>query len=116
MESLTVYLKGRQVARLTDDNGAMSLSYLPDYAADVRNEPLSHTLPLRSEPYGHQEVEPILSGLLPDDIIRTRIGRILQIPRENTFALLKAIGGECAGAIAFFAEGRGKKCQARLVG
>lgn len=105
MESLTVYLKGRQVARLSEDNGAMSLSYLPNYAADVRNEPLSHTLPLRSEPYGHQEVEPFLSGLLPDDIIRTRIGRILQIPRENTFALLKAIGGECAGAIAFFAEG-----------
>ena len=105
MESLTVYLKGRQVARLTDDNGAMSLSYLPDYAADVRNEPLSHTIPLRTDPYGHQEIEPFLSGLLPDDIIRTRIGRILQIPRENTFALLKAIGGECAGAIAFFAEG-----------
>ena len=105
MESLTVYLNDRQVARLTDDNGAMSLSYLPDYAADMRNEPLSHTLPLRREAYGHQEIEPFLSGLLPDDIIRTRLGRILQIPRENTFAFPKAIGGECAGAIAFFAEG-----------
>ena len=105
MESLTVYLNDRQVARLTDDNGAVSLSYLSDYAADRRNEPLSHTLPLRQEPYGHQEIEPFLSGLLPDDIIRTRLGRILQIPRENTFAFLKAIGGECAGAIAFFAEG-----------
>ena len=107
MESLKVYLNDVQVARLTDDNGAMELVYLPDYAADGRNEPLSHTLPLRSEPYGHREVEPFLSGLLPDDIIRTRIGRILQIPRENTFGLLKAIGGECAGAIAFFAEGEG---------
>ena len=106
MESLTVYLKDRQVARLTDDNGAMSLSYLPDYAVDFRNEPLSHTLPLRLEPYGHREIEPFLSGLLPEDIIRTRLGRILQIPRENTFAFLKAIGGECAGAIAFFAEGQ----------
>ena len=107
MESLKVYLNDVQVARLEDDNGAMRLSYLPDYAADVRNEPLSHTLPLRFEPYGHLEVEPFLSGLLPDDIIRTRIGRILQIPRENTFGLLKAIGGECAGAIAFFSEGDG---------
>ena len=105
METLTVYLNDRQVAWLTDDNGAMSLSYLPAYAADLRNEPLSRTLPLRLESYGHQEIEPFLSGLLPDDIIRTRLGRILQIPRENTFAFLKAIGGECAGAIAFFAEG-----------
>ena len=105
MESLKVYLNDIQVARLTDVDGVMSLAYDPDYAADLRNEPLSHTLPLRAEPYGHQEVEPFLSGLLPEDVIRTRLGRILQIPRENTFAFLKAIGGECAGAIAFFAEG-----------
>ena len=105
MESLKVYLNGIQVAWLADDNGAMSLTYLAGYAADARNEPLSHTLPLRLEPYEHREIEPFLSGLLPEDIIRTRIGRILQIPRENTFALLKAIGGECAGAIAFFSEG-----------
>ena len=107
MESLKVYLNDIQVARLTDDNGVMALTYLPDYAANVRNEPLSHTLPLRLEPYGHREIEPFLSGLLPDDIIRTRIGRILQIPRDYTFGLLKAIGGECAGAVAFFAEGDG---------
>ena len=107
MDSLKVYLNDVQVAWLSDDNGAMNLVYLPDYAANPRNEPLSHTLPLRLEPYGHQEVEPFLSGLLPDDIIRTRIGRILQIPRDDTFGLLKAIGGECAGAIAFFAEGDG---------
>lgn len=107
MESLKVYLNGIQVARLTDVNGAMSLAYDQEYAADARNEPLSHTLPLRLEPYGHREIEPFLSGLLPDDVIRTRLGRILQISREDTFSFLKAIGGECAGAIAFFAEGDG---------
>lgn len=101
MESLTVYLNGVRAARLTDVDGVMSLAYEEDYASDCRNEPLSYTLPLRLEPYGHREVEPFLSGLLPEDIIRTRLGRILQIPRNNTFAFLKAIGGECAGAIAF---------------
>ena len=105
MDSLNVYLNDVRVARLTDVDGKMSLAYESDYAADSENEPLSHTLPLRCEPYGHQEIEPFLSGLLPEDIIRTRLGRILQIPRDNTFAFLKAIGGECAGAIAFFPEG-----------
>ena len=105
MESLKVYLNDVQVARLTEVNGVMSLAYEPGYAADLRNEPLSHTLPLRVEPYEHRAIEPFLSGLLPEDIIRTRLGRILQIPRDNTFAFLKAIGGECAGAIAFFDEG-----------
>ena len=105
MESLKVYLNDILVARLTDVDGVMALVYDPVYVSDFRNEPLSRTLPLRIEPYGHREIEPFLSGLLPDDIIRTRLGRILQIPREDTFSFLRAIGGECAGAIAFFPEG-----------
>ena len=105
MESLTVFLNDVPVGRLVDDGGRMSFAYDPAYASDSRNEPLSHTLPLRTEPFGEDVIEPFLSGLLPEDIIRTRLGRILQIPRENTFALLKAIGGDCAGAIAFFSEG-----------
>lgn len=109
MDSLIVYLNDAPVGRLTDDNGKMVFAYDSDYAANLRNEPLSYALPLRTEPYEHAVIEPYLSGLLPDDIIRTRLGRILQIPRENTFAMLKAIGGDCAGAIAFFPEGDGPK-------
>ena len=104
METLDVYLNGKKAGCLHDDNGQMDFVYLPEYLAG-NNEPLSHSLPLRSETYSHAEVEPVLSNLLPDDIIRTRIGAILKIPRENTFALLRAIGGDCAGAIAFFPEG-----------
>jgi len=105
MDSLIVYLNDVPVGRLTDDGGRMSFAYDSGYAADLRNEPLSYSLPLGTEPYGHAVLESYLSGLLPEDIVRTRIGRILQIPRENTFALLKAIGGDCAGAIAFYPEG-----------
>lgn len=105
MDSLIVYLNDRPVGRLTDDNGRMTFVYDVGYVADGRNEPLSYSLPLRNEPYGHEVVEPFLSGLLPEDIIRTRLGRILQIPREHTFGFLRAIGGDCAGAIAFYPDG-----------
>ena len=105
MDSLIVYLNDRPVGRLTDDNGRLAFAYSAEYASDAVNEPLSYSLPLRGEPFDHGEIEPFLSGLLPDDIIRTRIARLLQIPRENTFALLKAIGGDCAGAVAFFPDG-----------
>ena len=105
MDSLIVYLNDIPVGRLTDDGGTMSFAYDRDYAADGRNEPLSYAIPLSDEPFGQDVMEPFLSGLLPEDIIRTRLGRILQIPRENTFAFLKAIGGDCAGAIAFYPEG-----------
>ena len=106
MESLDVYLNDRKVGRLDDENGSLSFAYDAGYLADGIREPLSHALALRPEPYSHREVEPVLSNLLPDDIIRTRLGEILQIPRENTFAFLKAIGGDCAGAVAFFPPGR----------
>lgn len=106
MESLDVYLNDRKVGRLDDENGSLSFAYDEGYLADGVREPLSHALPLCREPYSHVSVEPVLSNLLPDDIIRTRLGEILQIPRENTFAFLKAIGGDCAGAVAFFPSGR----------
>lgn len=105
MEALDVYLNGRKAGRLVDDNGTMSFAYLRDYLVAEWREPLSYSVPLKSEPYGHSEIEPYLSNLLPDDIVRTRIAAILQIPRENTFALLKAIGGDCAGAVSFLSEG-----------
>lgn len=105
MESLDVYLNGVKAGRLNDDNGSMSFFYSEAFLAAGGREPLSHSLPLKSEPFSHAEMEPFLSNLLPDDIIRTRLAEILKIPRENTFALLRAIGGDCAGAISFFPSG-----------
>ena len=105
METLDVYLNDIKAGRLYDDNGEMSFVYDEQYIAVSNREPLSHCLPFKADPYRHGEIEAFLSNLLPDDIVRTRIAEILKIPRENTFALLKAIGGDCAGAIAFFPEG-----------
>lgn len=105
METLEVYLNGRKAGRLVDDNGKMSFAYLREYLEAEGREPVSFSIPLRAEAFAHDEIEAFLSNLLPDDIIRTRIADILQIPRENTFALLKAIGGDCAGAVSFFTEG-----------
>ena len=105
MESLDVYLNGVRAGRLDDDNGRLSFAYSDSFLANGGREPLSHSLPLRTAAFVHAEIEPFLSNLLPDDIIRTRLGEILKIPRENTFALLRAIGGDCAGAISFFTSG-----------
>ena len=103
MEALDVYLNGVKADVLCDDNGRMEFAYFGEYLSDAGGEPIPYSLPLREEAYSHAEGEPFFfSNLLPDDIIRTRIGAILKIPRENTFALLKTIGGDCAGAVAFF--------------
>ena len=106
MESLDVYLKGRKVGVLQDAVRGLVFSYDADYAGMSASEPLSFSLPVREETYDGAEVEAYFSNLLPDDYVRTRIGEILKIPRENTFALLAAIGGDCAGAVALYPSGQ----------
>lgn len=46
-----------------------------------------------------QQCRPFFSGLLPEAHMRTAIARQLGISEKNDFALLAAIGGECAGAV-----------------
>ena len=105
MSVLDVYLKGNWAGRLEEALDGLVFAYNEEYVRSAAAEPLSFVLPLRAEPYAGTEVEAFFSNLLPDDYVRTRIGEILQIPRENTFALLEAIGGDCAGAIALYPRG-----------
>jgi len=105
MAILDVYLKGMKVGCLVDAPSGLAFAYDAEYADSPRSEPLSHVLPVRKGEYAGNAVESYFSNLLPDDYVRTRIGEILKIPRENTFALLEAIGGDCAGAIAFYRPG-----------
>lgn len=105
MSTLDVYLKGFLVGSLEESADGLLFAYKEDYLRSAEPECLSHVLPVRREPYVGSDVEAYFSNLLPDDYVRTRIGEILKIPRENTFALLEAIGGDCAGAIAFYPHG-----------
>lgn len=106
MKALDVYLKGNLVGRLEESSDGLVFAYGESYVQDGQAEPLSYVLPLRTAPYVGPEVETYFSNLLPDDYVRTRIGEILQIPRENTYALLEAIGGDCAGAVALYPKGQ----------
>src|SRR5690606_32636581 len=56
-------------------------------------------LPLQAEPFGDHAARPFFAGLLPEGQLRRLISQQLQVSRQNDFALLAAIGGECAGAI-----------------
>jgi len=60
---------------------------------------LSLSLPLRPEPYADDTARPFFANLLPEGEVRRLIARRLHISEENIYALLKAIGGDCAGAV-----------------
>jgi serine/threonine-protein kinase HipA len=75
-------------------------AYAPDYLADATPVALSVSLPLRAEPFEGGVVRNWFCNLLPEGAVRDAIERRLRLPLRDDFALLAAIGGECAGAVA----------------
>lgn len=74
-----------------------------DYAADhvdAAAPALSVSLPLRAAPFEGAVVRNWFCNLLPEGGVRDAIERRLRLPPRDPFALLLAIGGECAGAVA----------------
>lgn len=97
---LDVYLNQMLAGQLSiDTHGDMSFVYNDGYLENKKNLPLSHSLPLQQAPYSTKQCRPFFSGLLPEAHMRTAIARQLGISEKNDFALLAAIGGECAGAV-----------------
>lgn len=74
-------------------------AYDADYLAQADAIPLSISLPLREEPHKEAVVRNWFCNLLPEGGVRDAITQRLRIAPRDDFALLAAIGGECAGAV-----------------
>lgn len=101
-DSLHVWCEGRQVALLWRDRASpqgMGLRYTQDWQDNGFS--ISQRLPLTTEAFPVEAggvVQQFFSNLLPEGGARTRIVRDLKIP-DTDFDLLRAIGGDCAGAL-----------------
>ena len=102
MERLDVFLLGQRVGVLESDRGSLSFRYLPEYLRKNDAVAISYSLPLQPEPFDSPTTGVFFDNLLPPDVIRKRLGKILHLSRHNMFGFLKAIGGDCAGAIALY--------------
>ncbi len=102
MESLNVYLHQRLAGLLSQEKGQLSFQYDPAYLKSSDAQAVSHSMPLVEKSFDHQTTSVFFENLLPPDDVRKRLGKILHISRHNIFAFLKAIGGDCAGAIALY--------------
>jgi serine/threonine-protein kinase HipA len=105
---LTAWLHADAVADLVlDRRGRLFLRYRPDVIDRLGQGALclSVALPVRSGTYRHDMVERWVEGLLPEGETRTVLERRFGVRRGDTFALLCALGRDCAGAVAFLDEG-----------
>jgi len=100
MKQLKVILSGEEVGLLEQSrSGSMSFRYHADWLEQESSRPLSHSLPLRPEGFNEKECAPFFGGLLPEEHNRKVIARNLGITSRNDYAMLREIGGECAGAV-----------------
>ena len=97
---LDVRWGGRPVGRLVQDrHGDIAFAYAAEWLRGGGAPALSVSLPLREAPYSRRECRPFFAGLLPEERQREAAARVLGVSPGNDFALLRALGGDVAGAL-----------------
>lgn len=99
---LNVYLNNAFVGTLTqNDGGELAFAYDVQYTGHA----ISLLFPKGADVWRGAKVRAFFSGLLPEESVRTRLAGYLGVSEKNPFALLEAVGGDCAGALALYPEG-----------
>jgi len=99
-ESMFVYYRDAAVGQITQaTSGLIAFQYGAEWQQNPDRFPISISLPLDGNFDVHASHH-FFVNLLPEATIRQQICQSLQISQGNDFGLLKAIGGDCAGALA----------------
>ena len=104
---LNVYLKSRFCGQLSweSERNRYEFRYDRTYLDDPEAERLSYSLPLQAEPFDEDRSYRYFANLLPPEVVRRKLEKCLHVSRNNIFGFLKAIGGDCAGAVALYPPG-----------
>jgi serine/threonine-protein kinase HipA len=104
-EPLLVFYSNRQVGTLrqTEEN-RFSFAYTREWLSSPDSFAISLSLPLSEDAGSNDAAQKFFSNLLPEGRLRQLVTRRLGISEDNDYELLKAIGGECAGALTILPE------------
>ncbi len=96
MSELVVYLLGQRAGQLIrKDNGNLQFRYDHDY----RGPAISQSMPVQRDAYPHNLCRAVFGGLLLEGEAREAMARNLGVSIGNDYAMLEALGGDCAGAL-----------------
>lgn len=99
-DKLGVYFEGRPVGTVAvDGNGRFTFEYAHSWVSEANAFAISRSLPLGGSEGEAHAGHAFFSNLLPDGPVRELVARHLGVSPGNDFALLDALGGECAGAL-----------------
>jgi serine/threonine-protein kinase HipA len=94
-----VNISGRWVGILEEENGRTSFAYTADWLAQPDAQPVSLTLPLRTEAYSHAGLHPFFENLLPEGWLFDVAAKKLKISKDDPFGMLVATCADCVGAV-----------------
>lgn len=104
--ALWVFFNDVRVGRLwLEQDRTYAFQYDPEWLANPDNIPLSISLPLTPNIFIGDVVRFFFANLLPEGELRDRVAHRLGISRQNVHALLRELGGDCAGALSIHPEG-----------
>ena len=100
-DRLVALANGRVMGEVQRDaRGQLAFEYDEGWSRDEAAYPLSLSMPLTVPNHGHDQIEPWLRGLLPDnENVLTRWARTFHVSARNAFSLLRATGEDCPGAV-----------------
>lgn len=101
MRQCEIYLHGVRCGVLKEeDTGEFSFTYDKAYLREEKAEPVSLTLPLRSEPYRCAYLFPAFANMLSEGENRQIQSRLLRIDPDDDFGIMLATCGlDTVGAV-----------------
>ena len=99
-----VSLRGQRVGLVVETERGMRFTYDAAWLGADDAEPISHTLPLRAEPYDAVGLHPFFENLLPEGWLLELATTKLKISKDDGFGLLLATCADCVGAVEIVAS------------
>ena len=107
-DTLHVWYADRLVGFLRRNaTNQVGFQYCDDWLSGSNGFAISVSMPLNADPYQPEDAvaHRFFANLLPEGRVREQLMRDLKIP-DSDFDLLRAIGGECAGALSILPDDR----------
>lgn len=84
---------------LTEDENGYVFEYNPEYLGCPDAEPISLTMPLRTDPYRDKVLFPFFDGLIPEGWLLDIAEKSWKIDLRDRMSLLLACCRDCIGAV-----------------
>lgn len=102
MRSAEVHLHGQLAGYLRQNEDGFTFTYTPQHVQAALVQPVSLTLPVRTQPYVERVLFPFFDGLIPEGWLLDVAERNWKLNPRDRMGLLLACCQDCIGAVSIY--------------